>query len=120
MVKPWDKTLLKAIEKALTEAQLGIMPQNDGAVIRLQVPPLSSERRKQLAAQAKEATEKCKVSMRNLRRDEIKAIENKGKSDKLPEDMTKKGCEKISEMLKQYEAKAEMALKDKTEDILAF
>jgi ribosome recycling factor len=120
MVKPWDKTLLKAIEKALTEAQLGIMPQNDGAVIRLQVPPLSSERRKQLAAQAKEATEKCKVSMRNLRRDEIKAIETKGKNDKLPEDMTKKGCEKISEMLKQYEAKAETALKDKTEDILAF
>jgi ribosome recycling factor len=120
LIKPWDKALLKAIEKALTEAQLGMMPQNDGVVIRLQVPPLSSERRKQLAQTAKEACEKCKVAMRNLRRDIIKAIETKGKADNAPEDTTKKASEKVSELLKQYEAKAESALKDKTEDILKF
>jgi ribosome recycling factor len=120
MIKPWDKGLLKAIEKGLLEAQLGMMPQNDGVVIRLMIPPLSSERRKQLAASAKEATEKCKVSMRNLRRDEIKTIESKGKAEKSPEDAIKKACEKISEMLKQYEAKTESSLKDKTEDILKF
>ncbi len=120
MIKPWDKGLLKAIEKGITEANLGIMPQNDGSVIRLMIPPLSSERRKQLAASAKESTEKCKVSMRNLRRDEIKSIENKGKAEKLPEDATKKACEKISDLLKQYEGKAESMLKDKTDDILTF
>ncbi len=120
LVKPWDKALLKAIERGLTEAQLGMMPQNDGSVIRLHVPPLSSERRKQLAGEAKEATEKCKVSMRNLRRDVIKAIETKGKADKLPEDTTKKASEKISELLKQYETKAESSLKEKTDDIVKF
>jgi ribosome recycling factor len=120
LVKPWDKGLLKAIEKALSEAQLGMMPQSDGVVIRLQVPPLSSERRKQLAAQAKEASEKCKVAMRNQRRDHIKAIETKGKAEKSPEDAVKKACEKVSDMLKQYETKADSALKDKTDDILKF
>ena len=120
LIKPWDKALLKAIEKGLTEAQLGMMPQNDGSVIRLHVPPLSSERRKQLASEAKEATEKCKVAMRNLRRDVIKAIETKGKADKLPEDTTKKASEKISDLLKQYEVKAESSLKEKTDDIVKF
>lgn len=120
VIKPWDKAMIKPIEKALMEAQLGMMPQSDGVVIRLQVPPLSSERRKQLATQAKEAAEKCKVSMRNLRRDIIKSVETKGKADKLPEDATKKASEKVSDLLKQYETKAESALKEKTEDILKF
>lgn len=117
-IKPWDKSLMKAVEKALQEAQLGMNPQSDGQVIRLQIPPLSSERRKQLAAQAKESCEKCKVSMRNQRRDLIKHIETKGKADKAPEDAIKKASEKVSELLKQSEAKAESSLKDKTDDIL--
>ncbi len=117
MVKPWDKGLAKAIERALSEAQLGMNPQSDGIVIRLNLPPLSTERRQQLAGQAKEATEKCKVSMRNIRRDEIKTVETKGKADKLPEDLTKKIAEKVSELLKTYEAKAEAALKEKVTDI---
>jgi ribosome recycling factor len=118
LIKPWDKGLIKAIEKALNDAQLGMAPQSDGSVIRLNVPPLSTERRTQLAGQAKEACEKCKVSMRNTRRDAIKAVETKGKADKLPEDVVKKTSEKISELLKQHEAKAETSLKDKTEDIM--
>lgn len=120
LIKPWDKALVKAIEKALGEAQLGMNPQSDGQVIRLQVPPLSSERRKQLAAQAKESCEKCKVSMRNLRRDLIKAVEAKGKAEKASEDAVKKAGEKISELLKSHEAKAETSLKEKTEDITTF
>lgn len=120
MIKPWDKGNLKAIDKALTAASLGMNPQNDGVVVRLNLPPLSTERRKQLAAQAKEATEKCKVSMRNVRRDGIKAIETKGKADKLPEDQVKKAVEKVNDLLKQYEQKAEAALKAKSDDILNF
>lgn len=120
LVKPWDKALLKPIEKALGEAQLGMTPQSDGTVIRLNLPPLSSERRKQLAGQAKEATEKAKVAMRNLRRDAIKHIETKGKTDKLPEDLVKKTTEKVGELLKQYEGKGEALLKEKTEAILTF
>ena len=120
LIKPWDKAMLKGIEKALNEAQLGMTPQSDGTVIRMQVPPLSSERRKQLAQQAKESCEKTKVAMRNLRRDVIKDIETKGKASKAPEDQIKKAGEKITEMLKQYEAKAEASLKDKTDDIMKF
>jgi ribosome recycling factor len=118
MIKPWDKSILRALEKALVDANLGMAPQNDGSIIRLNVPSLSTERRKELAGQAKEACEKCKVSMRNLRRDNIKTIETKGKAEHQPEDAIKKSTEKISELLKQYEGKADQLLKDKTADIL--
>lgn len=120
VIKPWDKALLKAVEKALADANLGMMPQSDGTVIRMNVPPLSTERRQQLAAQAKELAEKCKVSMRNIRRDAIKAIETKGKAEKAPEDAIKKSAEKVSELLKSHEGRAEQSLKEKTDDIMRF
>jgi ribosome recycling factor len=120
LIKPWDKGLIKAIEKALADAQLGMMPQSDGSAIRLNIPPLSTERRTQLAGQAKEATEKCKVSMRNIRRDGIKVVETKGKADKAPEDAVKKTAEKVSELLKQHEGKADQLLKEKSDDIMKF
>jgi ribosome recycling factor len=118
LIKPYDKSILKAIEKALSDANLGMTPQNDGVCIRLSVPPLSTERRQQMAGQAKEATEKTKVSMRNIRRDAIKTAETKGKDQKMSEDLIKKSSEKITDLLKQYEAKAEHALKDKTAEIM--
>jgi len=118
VIKPFDKSILKYIERALTEANLGMNPQNDGVVIRLTVPSLSTERRKQMAAQAKESTEKFKVQMRNVRRDAMKHVETKGKELKLSEDLIKKSGEKIGELLKQYEGKAEQALKDKTAEIM--
>ncbi len=118
LIKPWDKGLLKAIEKALAEAQLGMNPVSDGQVIRMNLPPLSTERRKQLVGQAKEATEKHKVVMRNQRRDAIKAIEAKAKEQKLPEDAVKKAGEKITAMLKEHEDKAEKRLAEKSKDIM--
>jgi len=120
MIKPWDKALLKEIEKAIVISDLGLSPQNDGVVIRLQLPPMSSERRKQLAGEAKEFGEKHKVVMRNARRDGIKAVEARGKEQKLPEDATKKAVEQISELLKQWEGKLDATVKAKQEDILSF
>ncbi len=120
LIKPWDKSLLKEIEKAIVASDLGLAPQNDGSAIRLQLPPMSSERRKQLAGEAKEFGEKHKVAMRNTRRDAIKAIETRGKEQKLPEDATKKATEQISEMLKQMETKLDAEVKAKQEDILKF
>jgi ribosome recycling factor len=120
LVKPWDRGVVKAIEKALSEANLGMTPSSDGQVIRLNLPPLSQERRKQLAAQAKEECEKGKVGMRSIRRDAIKAVETKGKEAKVSEDVIKKSKEKIDALLKDIEAKAEAALKAKTDDIMAF
>jgi ribosome recycling factor len=120
LIKPWDRSLIKAIEKALAEAQLGMMPISDGMIIRLNVPPLSGERRKQLAGQAKEACEKCKVAMRTIRRDGIKGIEAKGKELKVSEDLVKKATAKVDEQLKACEAQAEKLLKEKSDDILTF
>lgn len=117
LIKPWDKSSLKSIERALTQAELGMMPQNDGEVIRLNIPPLSDERRRELAAQAKDCCEKCKVAMRNARRDAIKGVEAKAKRDKLPEDLTKDAVDNITELLKTYEGKVEALLKDKVDDL---
>lgn len=118
VIKPWDKSVLKAIEKALLEAALGMNPNSDGSVIRMNLPPLSTERRKQLAGQAKEVAEKAKVSMRNVRRDGIKHIETKGKDLKLPEDLIKKTVEQVGTLLKDAEAKVEKNLKEKSDEIL--
>ena len=120
LIKPWDKTMLKHIDKALSEANLGMTPQNDGTAIRMTLPPLSGDRRKQLVAQAKEATEKAKVALRNVRRDAIKGIETKGKAAKLPEDLTKKSVAIVGDMLKDSETKADKVLAEKSKEILDF
>ncbi len=118
LIKPWDKGSLHAIEKAITNANLGMSPQNDGEIIRLNLPALSQERRKELAGQAKDLAEKSKIAMRNIRRDGIRAVETTGKDEKLPEDAVKKATEDITDLLKQYEGKVEEMLKEKVEDIL--
>ena len=118
LVKPWDKGLVKAVEKALVAASLGMAPNSDGHVIRLQLPPLSTERRKQLVGQAKDSCEKCKIAMRNIRRDALKHIETKGKEQKVSEDVVKKSKEKIDAMLKDHEAQAEKRLVEKSKDIM--
>jgi len=118
LIKPFDKGTIKAIEKALMSADLGGAPSSDGQVIRVNLPALSGDRRKELAGQAKEVAEKRRIAMRSARRDGIKQIETVGKDAKWPEDMVKKGCEQVSELLKQYEAKVDGQLKEKTEDIL--
>jgi ribosome recycling factor len=118
LIKPWDKGTLAAIEKAINASNLGLAPQNDGAVIRLNLPSLSSERRKQLAAQAKEVAEKAKVAMRNARRDGIKAVEAEGKAKKIGEDLVKQAANEITDLLKKYEVQVEATLKEKVADIL--
>lgn len=117
-IKPWDKSLVKAIEKAITAANLGLTPSNDGQVVRVQLPPLSQERRKQLAAQAKDECEKAKVAMRNIRRDAIKHLETQAKEQKISEDLVKKAKERLDALLKEHEQLAEKRLADKTRDIL--
>jgi len=119
LIKPWDASMLRGIEKALVAADLDMTPQNDGEVIRLNVPPLSEERRKKLAAQAKEVAEKCRIAMRNSRRDGIKSIEDQGKKDKLSEDDVKGATEQVTELLKDYEKKVDERLDEKTNAILS-
>ena len=117
LIKPYDKGTLRDIERALINADLGMSPQNDGDVIRLNVPPLSQERRQQLIGQSKEATEKAKVALRNVRRDAIKHVEQFGKDEKLPEDEIKKSAESVTDTMKGYEEKVEALYKAKSADL---
>lgn len=91
-IKPWDKSMFRVIEKAIIDSSLGIMPENNGEIIRIGIPPLTEERRKQLAKQCKGEGETAKVSVRNARRDAIDALK-KSVKDGLAEDAQKGGEE---------------------------
>ncbi len=117
LVKPFDPTTLKDIERALQEADLGINPQSDGKVIRLPVPALSGERRQQIAAQIKKMAEGQKIVLRNARREAIQKIDNQKKAGELPEDDAKKGHEAIDKLTKKYEGILEELMTSKTKEV---
>jgi ribosome recycling factor len=94
-VKPWDKSILKDIEKAIHEANLGLTPQNDGEIIRLPIPPLTEQRRKDIAKQVKSTGEDHKVSVRNERRDANEKLKALLKDKVITEDDKKRAEEKV-------------------------
>ena len=100
-IKPWDKSMFRVIEKAIIDSPLGIMPENNGEIIRIGIPPLTEERRKQLAKQCKGEAETAKVSVRNARRDTIDALK-KAVKDGLAEDAQKGGEEKLQKLHDKY------------------
>lgn len=93
VIQPWDQTILKEIEKAIQKSEIGIAPQNDGKVIRLNFPPLTEERRKELVKQVKKYSEEAKVQIRNVRRDAMEDYKAKKKNSEITEDDLK-GVEK--------------------------
>ncbi|MCI9264038.1 MAG: ribosome recycling factor [Oscillospiraceae bacterium] len=114
MITPWDKTMLKAIEKAILASELGITPQNDGQVIRLAFPQLTEERRKELTKQVRKYAENGKVAVRNIRRDamdKLKAAEKKNElteddrklGEKDLQDLTDKICKKLDDLCEKKE-----------------
>ena len=109
-IKPWDKSMFRVIEKAIIDSDLGIMPENNGEIIRIGIPPLTEERRKQLAKQCKNESETAKVSVRNARRDAIDAFK-KSVKEGLAEDAQKGGEEKHDKYIKQIDDM--LAAKDK-------
>lgn len=117
VVQPWEKNLLSVIEKAIMAANLGFNPQNDGTIIRIVVPPLTEERRKDLMKKAKLEAENAKVSIRNIRRD---AIEHGKKEEKngAPEDMVKKFETEIQDITNKYSAKIDKLVEAKEKDIM--
>ncbi|MDR0972370.1 MAG: ribosome recycling factor [Prevotellaceae bacterium] len=113
-IKPWDKSMFKVIEKAIIDSDLGIMPENNGELIRIGIPPLTEERRKQLSKQCKSEAETAKVSVRNARRegnDQIKKAVKEG----LSEDSGKDAEEKLQKIHDKYIKKVDelLAVKDK-------
>ena len=117
VIRPFDPSSLKEIERAILASDLGITPNSDGKVIRLSVPPLSGERRHQLAAQVKKMAEANRVVIRNARRDGNKVADHQQKAAKLTEDEDKKGKEDIQDLTKQYEEKINELLEAKVKEI---
>ncbi|HJZ93127.1 MAG TPA: ribosome recycling factor [Gemmataceae bacterium] len=117
LIKPFDATALKDIEKAIRNSDLGLSPDNDGKVIRLKIPAMSGEQRTKLAKKVKELAENAKVSCRNVRRDANKHVETEEKAKTMTEDDAKKAKDKVQDVLKQYEAKADELATAKSKEI---
>ena len=98
MIQPWDKNLLKAIEKAIQSSELGINPQNDGQVLRLAFPQLTEERRKELTKQVRKYAENGKVAVRNIRRDAMDKLKAAEKKNELTEDDRKQGEKELQDL----------------------
>ncbi len=117
-IQPWDTSLLKEIEKAIVNSDLGLTPSNDGKMVRLSIPPLTSERRQQLAKMVKKYEEDCKVTIRNLRRefnDKVKAAEKK---HEVSEDDSRKAHDEIQKLTDKHIASAGKLAQAKEKDLL--
>ena len=102
VIQPWDKSLIRAIEKAIQTSDIGINPNNDGSVIRLAFPPLTEERRREISKQAKKYGEEAKVSVRSIRRDANEKLKEMKKSAEITEDDEKNGEEQVQKMTDKF------------------
>ena len=116
-VQPFERNLMKDIEKAILASGLGLTPTNDGKVIRLPIPPLTEERRKDLVKIAKRLAEEIRVHVRNIRRDALEEIKKSQKESELPEDEAKKAHDEIQKLTDTYMAKIDDLLKKKESEI---
>ena len=116
-IKPWDKSMFRPIEKAIMDSNVGITPENNGEIIRLGIPPLTEERRKQLAKQCGKEGEQAKMSIRNTRRDIIEKLK-KSVKDGLSEDLEKDAEADMQKMHDKYIKKVEELLAAKEKEIM--
>jgi ribosome recycling factor len=117
-VQPYDKSAMEDIEKAIMSSGLGLNPNNDGNLIRIPLPMLSEERRKELVKHAKEVAEKARISIRNNRRDANDEIKNTVQSESLPEDSRYEGEEEVQRLTDKYIAKVDELLEAKEAEIM--
>ena len=116
-IAPWDKSMLKAIEKAILTSDIGINPQNDGSIIRLQFPELTEERRKDLVKDIKKKAEEGKVALRNIRRDGNEEFKKLGKGE-VSEDEAADLADSLQKLTDDYIAKIDKALEEKTKELM--
>lgn len=117
MIKPWEKSILGAIERAIINSDLGLNPQNDGEQIRLNIPPLTEERRKQLAKQAKAETENGKISVRNIRKDTNEAL-RKLQKEGASEDDIKRAEDRVQQLTDTYTQRLDELFSKKETEIM--
>ncbi len=118
VITPWEKSVLKDIEKAILASDLGLTPTNDGEVIRIVLPELTEERRKELVKLARQAGEKAKVSIRNIRRDANDEVKRQVKEEGLSEDESKRMQERIQKITDDFIAEVDRIIEHKEEEIL--
>ena len=117
-IQPWDKGLIREIEKEINKSDIGINPNNDGAVIRLVFPELTEDRRKELTKDVKKKGEAAKVAVRNIRRDAMDALKKAGKAGDVSEDEQKIAEEDVQKNTDAYIAKIEKEIEAKTKEIM--
>ena len=117
MIQPYDKSSLNLIEKAISLSDVGLTPSNDGSSIRLNIPPLTSDRRKELVKIAQKYAESGRVAIRNLRRDALDTIRKQEKASEISEDEARDQQDKLQKLTNKYTAKIDELLAEKEKDI---
>ena len=117
LIQPWDKNMIRPIEKAIIDSNIGLTPSNNGESIRLSMPPLTEERRKELVKQSKAEAENARVSLRNARRDAVEAFK-KAVKDGMPEDEGKDGETQAQKLLEKYNKTIDVAFEKKEKEIM--
>lgn len=117
-IQPFDRNTLTLIEKAISQSDVGLVPNNDGSVIRLNIPPLTEERRKEFVKMAAKLAEEGKVSVRNIRRDAIDTARKEAKNSEISEDESKDLQDKVQKLTDKYVAKIDELLAAKEKEIL--
>ncbi|MCY3005923.1 MAG: ribosome recycling factor [Planctomycetota bacterium] len=118
VIRPFDTSIIKDIEKGIVASELGLNPQSDGRIIRINIPPLSTDTRKKLVARIKELSEEAKISIRNVRRDANKAIETAEKEKIISEDQRDTSKEQVQELTKKYEEDVSELAKSRESDVM--
>ncbi len=118
VIQPWDKGSLQAIEKAIRTADLGVNPTNDGDVIRISIPALTEERRKEMVKVVKSKVEDTRVAIRNIRRDAISQVKELAQEKMISEDDERRGEQDIQNLTDKYVARADAVGKEKEDDVL--
>ncbi len=118
VIQPWDRNIIGEIEKAIQKSELSLNPSNDGKIIRIAIPPLTEERRKELVKMAKSTAENSKVAIRNIRRDANDELKKKQKKSEITEDDEKQGIDDIQKITDKYVAEITKSLEAKEKEIM--
>lgn len=117
-ITPWESKIIPAIEKAILNSNIGLTPSNDGKAIRLNLPPLTEERRKEIVKDLKKKAEEDKVALRNIRRDAMDRLKKLEKDKSITEDELKKSEKEVQEITKSFEAKVDEAVTHKEKEVM--
>lgn len=118
VIQPWDKSTIESIEKAIQKANLGLSPANDGSVIRIAIPPLTEDRRKELVKLAKKMAEDCKISVRNIRREANDSLKKLEKDKEISEDEYHRATEEVQKSTDERVEKIDQIMETKQKEIL--